>query len=218
MSRSSQNLSESDDRHYQNISFHASAPHRSPHAPQTREQPSHHPRPASALLQRDDLSRSEGFRADLYRPASQRDVRHQEPRLVHLPEDGAAPRQMYPHPPALVSQQHQSPPGGGIAYFPPGSKQAPPPTAPKPKPSERSSHPYRPQISEEGNGYRDSPPPPPPPTHTHPLLQQTSSGAMTQQQEQTTRQPFFNKTSAWEREEKERVSILPFCTIFAHDL
>ena len=119
------------------------------------------------------------------------------------------------YPPTLPAQQ-QSP--GSYAPIM-GNKQAPPPTAPKPKPTERHSqqpqqhhqhpmqHPFRPAVTEEGNGYRDSPPPPPPPTHTHPLLQQSSS-VPAPSQEQTTRQPFFSKTSAWEREEKERVRTL----------
>lgn len=204
-SRSTQNLSENDDRHYQNISFHAAPPHRSPHGgppptPQMREHPGHQPRPASALLQRDEPGRADpSFRTDLYRPASQRDLRPQEPRLVHLPEEGPnghQPPQTLRHPPL-----HQQSPGGGSGGGFTPTKQAPPPTAPKPKPLDRigqQPHAFRPPMREEGNGYRDSPPPPPPPTSTHPLLQGSSSN------EPTTRQPFFSKTSAWEREEKER--------------
>uniref|UniRef100_A0A6A7FPY9 Afadin-like n=1 Tax=Hirondellea gigas TaxID=1518452 RepID=A0A6A7FPY9_9CRUS len=206
-SRSTQNLTETDDRHYQNVSFHAPPPRRSPHAaaappPHLRENPSQQPRPASALLQRDDVSRGEGFRPDLYRPASQRDVRQHEPRLVHLPEEpvpSSAPRQPY-------YQQHQPQPVLGASA---PSKPAPPPTAPKPKSLDRniiqhhqqqpsSGLPYRQPHPDDGNNYRDSPPPPPPPVSTHPLLQVSPSN------ESTTRQPFFSKTSAWEREEKER--------------
>ncbi|XP_047737139.1 afadin [Hyalella azteca] len=197
--RSSQNLNESDDRHYQNVAFHAPHPHRSPHggpppsAIHMRENPGSYPRPASALLQREDL------RPDLYRPASQRDVRLQEPRLVHLPEEGAL-NQGPPHQQHYPHSTH-SPPEGYLA----SSKHMPPPTAPKPKPLDRTNQmvpphqaSYRPPQLEEGSGYRDSPPPPPPPTSTHPLLQGTAST------DSTTRQPFFSKTSAWEREEKER--------------
>lgn len=216
--RSSQNLNDSvDDRHYQNVAFHASQPHRSPHGapggPQVRDNGPHmrdngpsYPRPASALLQRDDG----GFRPDLYRPASQRDIRHQEPRLVHLPEEGSlAPGAQRYQPPTQSPGSATGHPSNGTGY--PGNntgypgnntgypgKAMPPPTAPKPK--DRTSQLIAYRIPEDGNGYRDSPPPPPPPTSTHPLLQGTTSS------DTVTRPPFFSKTSAWEREEKERVS------------
>ena len=170
--RSTQNLSgpDGDDRHYQNIAFHAPPAHRSPHHhPQ-------HPRPASALLQRDDMMAGRGdslHRQDLYRPLSQRDVRHMEPRLVHLPEETEQT-----HPPHHMEHQ-------------------PPPTAPKPRQPGQPQ--YRPPHLDNHQQYRESPPPPPPPASTHPLLQASTT---------TTRQPMYNKTSAWEREEKERVSAL----------
>lgn len=104
----------------------------------------------------------------------------------------------------------------------------PPPTAPKPKsqgglpgsslseapekPSRQFGYdgtnsidgPPRPPPPEEG--YRESPPPPPPPTSTHPLLQTSNRPASGVSQ--LPNKSAFNKTSPWDREQKELVRFL----------
>lgn len=124
----------------------------------------------------------------------------------------------------------QTPHHGHMQYSGQGqsiSGKLPPPTAPKPKsqsgsqgsgvadapekPSRQFGHessnvgdgPPRPPPPEEG--YRDSPPPPPPPTSTHPLLQATRSGPNMSNTSQLPTKPAFNKTSPWDREQKEQV-------------
>lgn len=123
--------------------------------------------------------------------------------------------------------QHAHPQYAGHPQGFPGGK-FPPPTAPKPK-SQVPQGPLSPDAPEkpmrqygyEGintdapprppppeDGYRDSPPPPPPPTSTHPLLQ-TSRPASNVGYNMNSGQgnkSVFNKTSPWDREEKERVS------------
>lgn len=126
-------------------------------------------------------------------------------------------------------QHHPMSPQGNHSQYPahpqgyPGKM--PPPTAPKPKPQvnqqaseapEKPSRqvgfdtgpvdgPPRPPPPEEG--YRDSPPPPPPPTSTHPLLQGSRPASSVGFASQLTTKSAFNKTSPWDREQKELVRI-----------
>lgn len=127
-----------------------------------------------------------------------------------------------------AGMQH-TPQHGHMQYPGPGqnlSSKLPPPTAPKPKsqsgPPGSVDAPEKPsrQFGYEGNtpgdgpprppppeeGYRDSPPPPPPPTSTHPLLQATRSGPPNMSHaSQLPTKSGFNKTSPWDREQKEQV-------------
>lgn len=123
--------------------------------------------------------------------------------------------------------QHAHPQYAGHPQGFPGGK-FPPPTAPKPK-SQVPQGPLSPDAPEKPmrqygydgitmdgpprppppeDGYRDSPPPPPPPTSTHPLLQtgRPASNVGYNMNSGQGNKSVFNKTSPWDREEKERVS------------
>ncbi|KAK8718489.1 hypothetical protein OTU49_014709, partial [Cherax quadricarinatus] len=105
------------------------------------------------------------------------------------------------------------------------SSKLPPPTAPKPKSQSGSQGSVLPEAPEkpsrqfgyEGSnsvdgpprppppeeGYRESPPPPPPPTSTHPLLQGNRPASTVGPSSQLPSKSAFNKTSPWDREQKE---------------
>lgn len=135
------------------------------------------------------------------------------------------------HPLSPMAGHHQPPHHGHPQYSPHGQNmpdKLPPPTAPKPKPpggpaSEAPEKPMR-QFGYEGSaadgpprppppedGYRDSPPPPPPPTSTHPLLQSSRPASSVGFAGQLSTKSAFNKTSPWDREQKELVSVVFSC-------
>ena len=132
------------------------------------------------------------------------------------------------HPISPMAGHQQPSHHGHPQYSPHGQSlpgKLPPPTAPKPKPpgapaADAPEKPLR-QFGFEGNtadgpprppppedGYRDSPPPPPPPTSTHPLLQGSRPASSAGFVGQLSTKSAFNKTSPWDREQKELVSIL----------
>lgn len=169
--------------------------------------------PAGAPFSPEGYSGSQSF-------SSQHSGYHQTPSQLPInPQGTMAGLQHTP--------QHAHPqyPGHGQSF--PGK--LPPPTAPKPKSqgglqgSVSSDAPEKPsrQFGYEGNtpgdgpprppppeeGYRDSPPPPPPPTSTHPLLQGNRPAPSVGHSSQLPSMNTYNKTSPWDREQKELVRI-----------
>lgn len=141
----------------------------------------------------------------------------------HGIQPSASPGNHYP------PQNHHFPqsPTGNVTF----QGKHPPPTAPKPNkpsignPSEAPEKPMR-QYGYDGHtpgdvpprppfpddGFRESPPPPPPPTSTHPLLQQGPRPASSTGFVPSGPNKFgFNKTSPWDRAEKEKVNIFKVC-------